>query len=358
MPQFVFLFAALAIIFRERMRVSESLTLFYKDPRHLVDWNFLIILIIVILSAVNRMIHWDHIPSLRDFFPYFILIIPTYILSIYLSRIDAKVIVFFVTIESLVVALEWYFGVSSFDTSLSGFRQFTEGELMYNNRPIGLSDNSSLIAYKLLLAWLMIDFFRLKGVLFYVCKVLILAGMLFTFNRSVLLSFSVYLMLFGVKEFLQFKFEKSKAVVALIGGIGGVCLLGFLVYSKLDVIIGQLTRNTGEVELTGRQYIWADFIEFIQHNLIFGNSCIKLWLDGYHAHNSYIQVVATNGVLIALVYFALLYRNIKLRNLIYIVPILVLGLTQYAFYWGISFLDIIFGAFLYQFWSSADDELT
>lgn len=348
MPQFVFLIAAICIVYRERQSVSEALTGFYSDPKSFINWNFLIILIIVLFSFINRMVHWDYIPNLRDAFPYFVLIIPTYFLSIYLKKQDAKWIVGGIALEAIVVILEWYFGVSTFDTSLSGFREFSEGGLMYSNRPIGLSDNSSLVAYKLILGWMLVDYFRFKNWFFGVLKGVILVALVLTFNRSVLISFLIYIALFGFKQVFTFQYDRSKAVLWLIFGVIGVFALAITVYSKIDVLIGQFTRNTGEIELTGRQYIWLDFWEFIKQNLAWGNASIKLWLDSYHAHNSYIQVIATNGVFIASLYFTLIYRNIRLHNISFVLPILVLGLTQYAFYWGISFLDIIMGTFLYQ----------
>jgi len=117
---------------------------------------------------------------------------------------------------------------------------------------------------------------------------------------------------------------------------------------KWQELISQLTRNTGKIELTGREYLWADFYLFIQDHLVYGNNSVKLWLDGYHAHNSYIEVIATNGIFISLLYFVLIYRNIRKSNWVYVIPIMVFSLTQYGFFWGISLMDILFYVILFK----------
>ena len=96
-------------------------------------------------------------------------------------------------------------------------------------------------------------------------------------------------------------------------------------------------------------YVIAGFAAFyLLAGALLGNNSIKLWLDGYHAHNAYIEVIATNGVFIALLYFTLIYRNIRKSNWVYVIPILIFGLTQYGFFWGISLMDILFYVILFK----------
>lgn len=347
-PQFFFLVAFLYVLIRDRERLLSAFYEFKNSPKHLINWNFLIIILIIVLSTINRLIHLDSVDNMAELFPYFILLIPTYIIAISFSESDAKVLVALVAVEGVVVALEWGFGISTFDHALSGFKTFEEGGLAYFHRPLGLSISSSHIASKLFLAWLMIDFFKFKGEVWVLVKIILLAAVVMTFNRSVLLSMSIYIAIYYSVSFLKLNYRIENAVVGLIAGIIGFIGVVTVVVAKGQGIINQLTRNTGKVELTGREYLWADFYAFIQEHLIFGNYSVKLWMDGYHAHNSYIEVIATNGIFIALVYFVLIYRNIKKSNWVYVIPILIFGMTQYAFFWGISLFDILFWVILFK----------
>lgn len=348
LPQFFFLLAFLYVLVRERNMFLERFTFFINDPKHPLNWNFLIIILIILFSTINRLIHWNAVGDYSEFFPYFILLIPTYVIAIGFKKKDAQVLAWLVAIEAVVVILEWMLGVSTFDTSLTGFVTFKPGDLAYFQRPLGLSESSSHIASKLFVAFMAIDFFKFKHNIWVFVKVLMVAAVVLTFNRSVILALSIYI---GISQFIafsKFKYKMENAVVAFVSFVlGGIGFLTILVLKGKD-LIAQLTRNTGKIELTGREYLWADFYVFIEEHLVFGNNSIKLWLDGYHAHNSYIEVIATNGIFIALFYFILVYRNIKGSNWYFVIPILIFGVTQYAFFWGISLFDILFWAILFQ----------
>lgn len=347
-PQFFFLLAFVYALVKYKTRYLEDFSRFVADPKHLINWNFLIIILIIFFSTLNRLIHWDATTSLKDVFPYFILLIPTYVIAMSFKRQDAKVLVLLIAIEAIVVMLERFAGVSTFDRNLPGYMVFTGGELAYFQRPLGLSDSSSIIASKLLLAWLLIDYYKLKKWLFVSAKVLIGMAIIITFNRSVIMSLGVYWIFRNISHFLKLKYTLDNAIKGLLGALLVVVGLVVGLIVKGESILNQFTRNQGTVELTGREYIWLDFIEFIKENLIFGNNSIKLWLDTYHAHNSYIELIATNGIFISLLYFIFIYRNIKWSNGLYVLPILIFGLTQYAFFWGVSIVDIILWVILFN----------
>ena len=347
-PQFFFLITFFFVLIRDREIFLSAFSDFRQDSSHPINWNFLIIVLIIVFSFINRFIHWDSLGKVSEMFPYFILLIPTYVIAVGFRKSDAVVLVSLVGVEAIIVILESYFGVSTFDSSLAGFIEFDSGGLAYFQRPLGLSSSSSHIASKLLLSWLMIDFFKFKHKLWWLVKAMLLMAIVLTFNRSVLLSLGVYLMLFYTASFLDLKYKLENAVVGFIAGVIGFISVTAVVILKGQDLISQLTRNTGKIELTGREFLWADFWVFIQDHLVFGNNSVKLWLDGYHAHNSYIEVIATNGVLITLLYFLLIYRNVKKSNWVYVLPILVFGITQYGFFWGISLMDILFYVILFK----------
>ena len=345
-PQFFFLVAFLYVIVRDRKTFLTSIQEFKDNPKHPVNWNFLIVLLIILSSILNRLIHWDSVNGIEQLFPYFVLLIPTYVIAVGFNRMDARVLIGLVAFEAIVVVTQWVIGVSTFDSSLEGYATFEEGALAYFQRPFGLSSGSSIMATKLFLAYLLLDFFQFKNKLSWLARGLFLLAIVFTFNRTVILSLSVYLVLSQMGAFFKLKYILENAwvglITAIIGGIGTVSL----VVVKGADLVGQLTRNTGAIELTGREYLWQDFYKFISEHLILGNGSMKLWLDGYHAHNSYIELIATNGIIISMLYFLLIYRNIKASNWLFIVSILIFGITQYAFFWGISLFDILLIVFL------------
>ena len=346
-PQFFFLLAFAYALFRERARIQKDFSDFLFERKHPISTNLAIIGSIIFLSSLNRIIHWKAASQWGEMFPYFFLLIPAYILAIYFKERDAKTLAIFVVLESVVVILEWMSGVSTFDTRLHGFRDFGDTDLAYFTRPLGWSESSSVMATKLLITWFLIDFFDFRSRWWWLAKGLMLAAVILTFNRSVLLALGIYLVISQSIAFLKLKYSFENAILGFVGiVVGSIGAIGVGIL-KWREIIGQLTRNKGTVELTGREYIWADFIDFIFANPLYGNNSIKLWLDEYHAHNAYIELIATNGIIIACIYFLLIARNIHSKNWVFVVPILIFGITQYAFFWGISLFDILFWVILF-----------
>jgi hypothetical protein len=345
-PQFFFLVAFFYVIVRERKSFLYSVQEFRVNPKHPVNWNFLIIVLIIFFSIINRLIHWDSLSDVKQVFPYFILMIPTYVIAIGFNKMDAKVLIGLVTLEAIVVVLQWVVGVSTFDNSLDGYTVFEDHALAYFQRPFGWSSGSSIMATKLFLAYILLDFFKFRNKLSWGVRLLLLLAIVFTFNRTVILSLGIYLVLSQSISFLKLNYKLENAWLGLLSAIVGFISVVFVLVLKGKDIVGQLTRNTGTIELTGREYLWQDFYVFISEHLILGNGSMKLWLDGYHAHNSYIELIATNGVIISILYFLFIYINIKASNWVFVIPILIFGITQYAFFWGISLFDILFFAFL------------
>jgi len=67
--------------------------------------------------------------------------------------------------------------------------------------------------------------------------------------------------------------------------------------------------------------------------------------------------MATHGIVISFLYFIFIIFNINRENFIYIIPILIVSLFQYAIFWGVSFLDIVFLHFL-LFYKEVSNENT
>jgi len=231
-PQFFFLLAFLYVLIRDKEMLLKSFSEFRNNPKHPINWNFLIIVLIIFFSALNRLIHWDSAGSISEIFPYFILLVPTYVIAIGFRFSDAKVLVAFVAIEAVVVLIEAYFNVSTFDRSLEGFRQFEEGSIAYFHRPLGISLSSSHIASKLFLSWLMIDFFKFKSKLWWFVKALLLVAIVLTFNRSVLLSVGVFVALYYSVSFLKLKYKLTYRQMKILCEYNPQYLVSFLYNTK------------------------------------------------------------------------------------------------------------------------------
>src|SRR5690606_15097111 len=120
--------------------------------------------------------------------------------------------------------------------------------------------------------------------------------------------------------------------------------------------IGQLTRNRSGLDISGRDHIWAFYVQFISDNILFGNGGYKIYFQGkMHAHNSYLQLLATNGMVIFLLYLTLILKNIGRQNLFVVITLMVYSTAQYGIFWGISIMDIALFYFLFRQTGIADD---
>lgn len=100
--------------------------------------------------------------------------------------------------------------------------------------------------------------------------------------------------------------------------------------------------------MTSRDIIWREFLDFFCDNPITGNGSVKMRSSaGQHAHNSYIWVLASNGIIIALLYYYYTIRFVNRYNFIPILSILLTSITQSTIYWGLSNADV-FLFFLYS----------
>jgi len=125
-----------------------------------------------------------------------------------------------------------------------------------------------------------------------------------------------------------------------VAAIIGINAIGSKIYD-------QFTRGTKKIELAGRPDIWARYFKFIESNKYFGNYSQKLEVNlnmndqKQHSHNSFIQVAANHGLIIASLFLILLFGNITRRNYIYIIALAIYSLAQYGIFWGFSITDIV-----------------
>jgi O-antigen ligase len=118
----------------------------------------------------------------------------------------------------------------------------------------------------------------------------------------------------------------------------------------------KLIGSTNGINTSGRTLIWANFLQFIEQNLWFGNGSDKLYFKEIdhenkkfklvHAHNSYLEFLATHGLILSGFFGFILLCLWRRKNSIFIVSILFFSIFQYGIFWGFSLLDLVFTSFL------------
>ena len=305
-----------------------------------IEW---LLLMIIGLSALNHFLHFDQSGGIREVVPYTILLGLTYFIAVSLNAKDIRILLILGAAETGVLLYELVQGFTTVFTNHPEYAYIGNSEYLYYMRVFGLSENSSVVANKLFVVLILADYFKLKSRWDQVLKIVVLLGILLTFNRTVILVVAFFGLLKGIKWLIKGSWKKQEAYLGF-GLIGlGFILSMIVLYVYGDAIMEQFTRGQGQLELSGRGSIWSDFTAFIKENSLFGNGSHKLYIrEKYHAHNSYLQVIATHGLLIFILYLLLILFGLTWQNIIFVAPLLLYSVTQYGLFWGISMMDIAF----------------
>jgi hypothetical protein len=355
-PHYTFILSLLYLF------IKNFKTIFYgKIYSPKFSLNLLIILAIIGITIFYRILFF-YKTTASDFFPYTVLLLLTYWIARSISEKEIRFLIILISIESLVTLLEYMYGVNTFLRYVNTYAQFPESEhLFYNRRTFGLSISSSIISGKLLLGFLLIDYLRMRRWVAWLIRLILIAGVVFTFNRTVISVLAVYfvlrLLIFLTKileDMMILKTTRDRLMVIIFSSLI-ILAAGVLLYFYFDELFIQFTRGKTPAkvsELSGRDLIWEKFISFIRNNWLVGNGSFKYTIDyiggtNVHAHNSFLQVMANNGIIVTLLYCILILINLNRRNLIFVGMIVLYSLTQYGIFWGISMMDVILFVFLF-----------
>ena len=345
MPHALYFLAIAYSFFRHWKMRREPLT---QSLMSSCQMDFGIIGLIVAFSAVNYFTGYG-VEGLADGkIPSFFLIPFTMFIALHIDKRDLQILVFLIFIESLFVFAEYLMGVSTFFSSLQRFREIGSDDLFYYNKPLGLSYNSSIVASKLFIAFLLLDLTGTRFIFKLFFQFVFLMAIFLTFNRTVFLSIGFYIALKHLWRFLHGRYSLVKWDAYLLLLFTGLLLVSFLTIQYWDDILLQLTRKTGFIELSGRDRIWKHYINFIGDNTLLGNHSLKYYFGPYHGHNSFIQLMATHGLIIAALYIYLILRNVRGKNAILIMATLSYCFFQYGIFWGISLMDVFFFFLLFR----------
>lgn len=349
-PHALLLISFVFLIYRERKQVEQNL-LMSNEFNERIRLIWIILCLTVVLSTFNLIfsssINTDGVFSV----PYFWFFVITFLAGFSLRRKDVWILAVLLCVECLIGLVQFVFDVNYFTLSGEAIQLITtddkKSDLLYYKRVFGLSSNSSTLANKILITYLLLDFFKINNRWVKFIRVMLLAGILVTFNRTVIAVLLFYLL---VNHLSALIFIKRKRVVnMLIGSIavlGSIILLYFIVdYS--EEILGQFTRYRGKIDLSGREDIWPYYYDFIRNNMLFGNGSQKLAIPiKHHAHNSYLQHIASHGALLSALMFYIIVISIRAKNYLFLGTILIYSIAQYGVFWGVSIMDMALFAFM------------
>jgi O-antigen ligase len=335
MPQFIFMIAlGVGICLRwDSFKIQKA------------DLTF--ITLIITLSLINFTIGNLTIPDGQQArSPYFIAYIGVFLLANLLNKKDLQCIAILIALESLTIFIEAYLGVNTLFTNHPEFRSGLDFSMLYFARPFALTDGINDFGAKLLAAIIITDYLVTKSRLQKVLRTTLLLALIINFSRTTLFAVAIHYML--LITFNTNARVKLKIITALLGSII-VVMFSVGMDNFIDFIANQINRGkTDGVDMSYRDVIWGTSLDFIEKNPLFGNgsSRFHVWLSDYqaweHAHNSYLHLLSSNGLIIAGLMLYWIGININRKNILPITPILIFCIGQYGIFWGISFLDIIF----------------
>ena len=306
----------------------------------------LFLILFCVLAMLNNVFHLPEEYSLGTIMPYYILTILTYFIAVSLTRNDLKVLSLLIGIEAVVMIFEFFMGVNTIFTFHPKYEEFTNETLLYFTRPFGLSDNSSGMALKLMVGLLLLDICKLRSRLYNVVFLLILVGIIISFNRTVMVALLCYYAFkFAGMVFFTPQLAKTQLKVFVVVAVASIAALIYLSIFQ-ETILMQVTKGSGNIELSGRDAIWSFYMDFLANNPLFGNGSYKLAPSGmgdrvyYHAHNSFLQILGNHGLVLGLLYFGFVLSQVRMWNLLVVGIIFIFSMAQYGIFWGISTFDI------------------
>jgi hypothetical protein len=270
--------------------------------------------------------------------PYLTLVVAAVLVGMMFDRRDLVIILGLVYAEIAVGLAEFVLGVNTFFAGVDIVRW--ETDLLYFKRVYGMSTNSSVYAFKVLVAFMIVMVLRSEWSrkLWLSALGILAIGFVTSFGRTALVA--------AVVGWLAYHGARNRKV--LLVWIATVTFVGY-VYSA--VIIENLTLGRSGKEFVGERHeVYAAFLALITERPLFGNATRKVWLEIggwlHHAHNSYLELIASNGIVISGVFLMGFYLLLLRGRVIYALPLLVYSLLQYGLFWGLSFHDVSFSGLM------------
>lgn len=391
-----FLFFVVAVLIGERSTIIEGTRNLFSDPSQKRNkFIFLGVILLMVFALINKLVNGQEILCVKDYYAPFYLF-PFLILTACLSysRMLFFGIILLTAGESIVGLFEYLSGVRSIVLDLGDFNRIEDYSLLYNSRVYGLSSNSSILGYKVLLSFIIIDFCKLKNWQDWSIRGVLLIGLLISFSRIAIIVLLIYWLLRLIlinRKVLHRKYISNSSVQYVVfvvllslicfkplmyqlsrGGheaesvlfveedpnmINSCALSHALPIQGAEVDLekqgwgDKLMLSAENVQSSGRKLIWLNYLNYIEDNLWFGNGSDKLMLRAWvadeghyklvHAHNSILMLVSTYGLFLAILFVAFYLYYWKGYNWIPIIAIVLYSMGNYGIFWGFSAMDVI-----------------
>jgi hypothetical protein len=394
-PSEMFLVFMLVLFWGEREALKSTLNDFLKRPTVREAMSFWMVVLIFVSSLMNKVSNGHEILCKTDYYAAFYLLPFLFLSSKLLKNPNFfKALIYLTIFEVAVGVFQYFSGVRTFFLNL-GEMKITDYSLLYSSRVYGLSANSSMLAYKAFLAILLLDIVRLeRKSVEWIFRVLLTIGILLSFSRSVILVMTVYWLIQLVYHIVVFRKEALQRTTFQMSALmlGSAILLQGPLRMQLSRNEMQAEKTSGlelkkedhpkncseshalpmskgetdpskmgwgdkllvnnGIQTSGRKQIWLNYINFIENHFWTGNGSDKLMLLSWHpvlqkyklvhAHNSFIQLLANNGILIFLFYLILFIFMFRSGNFIPSMAIVLYSLANYGIFWGFSYMDLMF----------------
>ena len=342
------------------------LALFLFEKKRKINNNFFFYVIIIFICLVcmnrifgitsNKKIFFEN--NIKKFIPYQVFYLISFYIASEMKEKEMRILKYFICLEIIIAVIEYFFGIKS----LFPIEKIpTSEKLFYYKNVSGLSNGISALSQKVLILFLIkiwewknrVMKINLKS---FIEIILIPIGILVSFNRTVLSVIIISIIILSICNFtLYLTRPYVKFRIKIFFLCFGIFLLFFIVFAIYhnyiaEKIIYQFTRGFNKIELSGREVIWGEAIEFLKNNFLFGNYSYPMrfqYYSGYiHTHNSFLQLLVDNGFIVSVIFILFILRGINLNNVIYLFPIFLYSFFQYGIFWGISLLDVLMYFFL------------
>lgn len=352
-------------VFLYRKELVEAWFSFREKP---FGWKYLksVWLVILILTGitVNSLVSGI---SISDLIQGPLILMPLTFLAAYVIA-DVRIvryILIFTGIEVFLGAIQYFMGVNSFFEWLPKYYAFINYDSFYHTRVFGLSENSSYLSQKVILGIILLYFSGIRfkfweNIGYYlICFI----GIILTFGRTTIIVFAFTILLYLIAYLINKLFKKVIFPCNMSGSVLGITGIVIVFvsstfsfwkfqFTRLDMIPRMLEDGMGAdmlnrlglggLEMAGRKELWAKSLEFIADNPWLGNGSQRFFVNGMHAHNSFIEYAATNGLILFALMLLFIALNVKIKTLLFTATILLYSMGQYGIFWDISFLDIVF----------------
>lgn len=391
------------LLFVAAVLIGERKTLIAKTKQFLAgeatrrERNIIVgVILLMLFAGLNKLFNSQDVLCLKDYYsPFYLFPFLLITSGLSYSRYLFLGIVLFVAGESVVGLMEYVSGDRSFLLDLRDYSTITDYSLLYNSRVFGLSYNSSILGYKILIALILIDYIRLKAWQEWSLRLLLVIGLIISFSRIAILVLLIYwlmrLITINRKVITEQLFKKATVqfyglmiVLAILFGNtllyqssrGGHTAESVTQADDIEhAAVGcaeehaipmkkaeldpakqgwgdKLMLQAESVQTSGRKLIWLNYINYIEQNLLFGNGSDKLmlrvWIEStgkfklMHAHNSFLMLISSYGILIGGLFLLFYLYFWKKINWIPVIAIVIYSLGNYGIFWGFSAMDLIF----------------